>query len=124
MKTSGEDKLCRITKFGLFAPRDFNRISCANCYKLLGYVMDKSQGQETTLMYNTTIDGYLTTGHRYANQTLDPIVDSDVERVRGTMTEILYDKWRECCRHAEMCCTNVMTSDHLSSKSNKNSYIL
>lgn len=112
----GDSDLCRISKYGTFGPRDFFRISCANCYKLLDYVMDKMQTQlETTLAYNITPNGYLVQG-ALGNQTfIDPTVPSDLSRVRGTMNEMLFDKWRECCQQAELCCTNVMIKDRFAS---------
>lgn len=103
---------CRMTKYGSFSVNDFRRISCANCYTLLVYVIN-----EITLGLNVTEDGYLKPMAEYGgaslNRSLNPIVDADVKIIKSLMggggNE--FDKWRSCCREAELCCSNVMSLD-------------
>jgi hypothetical protein len=97
--TSGS---CRMTKYPRpFGIEEFRRVSCAKCYELLIYVIN-----EFVLNLNVTEDGYL----KVNNQTLNPSRREDVDVIRTYMSSANeFGKWQDCCKQADLCCTNVMS---------------
>lgn len=105
---------CRLSRFGSYPPRDFNRISCSYCYDLLKFVFPESMPQ-----FNVTSDGYLSQWDERTDSIgllLDPTRSADVQIVQDTMDSIEFEKWNKCCRKAELCCTDVMMKDSTQSK--------
>ena len=97
MKNTNEYEWCRLTKYGTLNVKDFNQISCMQCYNLLIFVI-----QDFLPKLNTT-DYYFITND---NHSLDP--NDDLDEISKLMRPIEYDKWRECCNEAKYCCKNMV----------------
>jgi hypothetical protein len=92
---------CRMTRFGFFNQEDFNRVSCANCYRLLKYVFFDSKSE-----FNTHEAGYIiTSNHTF----LDPTVNDHIEEIKNQINPLESVKWRECCDAAKKCCNNMIS---------------
>ncbi|RNA22981.1 calcitonin [Brachionus plicatilis] len=90
---------CRLSRFGSFSPKVFNRLSCANCYNLLVYV-----SPDTKLQFNVTYEGYLVSD----DLGFDPTDPNDILGIKSSMQLSEFDRWRACCVSAERCCSKVM----------------
>lgn len=99
---------CRLSRFGSFPPKTFNRLSCANCYNLLTYVFPGSR-----LNFNVTYSGYLSSD----TTNLDPTNADDILNIKNSMQQVEFDKWRTCCESAQLCCSKIMVDSYINNSS-------
>jgi hypothetical protein len=91
---------CRMTRYGSFDQNSFNRISCANCYRLLIYVFPGFEYR-----YNLTNAGFLIDEN---SNILDVGADKGIDIVGQAMETLEYQKWKKCCDDARSCCTKMV----------------
>lgn len=102
---------CRLSRFGSYPVREFNRISCSYCYSLLVYVFS-----DIKFGFNVTQTGHFMANN--VNHLLDPLNKNDSLVIKDSMRSNEYDKWRTCCFEAEKCCLQVMSKYSVTTLSN------
>lgn len=106
--SSGDEKICRMTRLGAMPRPNFEFMSGLQCYRYLSSVFSDFQSR---LLVSHEDGSYLYMYNQTSSIRFDPTSESQIRTLESTMSANEFRKWRDCHSEAMRCCDNVMSID-------------